>query len=321
MAEENDKKIWNVKRGKGHQWIPAYCRSPEECIDCYVVKLYDGNTSYCGNPRMFLRYKAMIEKPKGVKEMEQTKPFVEKGLLYVPRGARLKCQKCQWSWTSTKARKPSTKTGIRCPKCHSRDVINADGSEILPKKERKGHKVKMERDKEPSKREGEEVGFRRTKKPKVSKEKARAIDELKSRVKREAPPPAEGVPPTEEALPEEELPAIRDMSELLTPEEIGELFDPETFEMLHELEVEALCRKLKKPRYKSYERAIKSLSKKSSMILKLVFRHPDISLGLKILIGLYILQQITLIGAIFAGTEIGYKPIEEGAEPEAEEEE
>lgn len=308
--EWRERKTSDGKRGI--TYIPAKCTVPDNCISCYVVRLHDGNPAYCGNPRILLNFKAMTE-GKTIEEMVKVtngKPFADGGRLFIPKGAKFGCKNCEHTWTTNRARKPSVKTGIRCPKCHSRDVINADGTVIEGVPKKRSHTVRMEAESPPSDGEGVTAEFSKTKK-RATPETLDAVDRVKERFRKDRQAPSGELPepePTDATVGRQRggLARLED-TDLLSAEELAEIFDPETFEMLHELEVQALCNKLNKPRFKSYEKAIKSLARKSSLILKLVFRSPDIELALKIVIGLYILQQITLIGAIMAGTEIGFK--------------
>lgn len=319
---------WRERRtalGKrGITYIPAQCKAPENCISCYVIRLHDGNPAYCGNPRILLKFKAMTE-GKTIEEMVKVtneKPFAQDGKLYIPKGAEFGCKQCEHQWTTTRARQPSVKTGIRCPKCHSRDVVNIDGSAIAGIPKAKSHRLKMETAESPRRvGEGVDAEFSKTKK-KATPETLDAVDRVKERFRKDRQAPTTIEPQATDVTVGRERGSARDyMSELLSAEELAEIFDPETFEMLHELEVQALCNKLNKPRFKSYEKAIKSLARKSSLILKLVFRSPDIELALKIVIGLYILQQITLIGAIVAGTEMGFAADDKRLKEEPTEEE
>jgi DNA-directed RNA polymerase subunit RPC12/RpoP len=226
--------------------------------------------------------------------------------LFIAIGTPLRCENCGNEWMAKKDLFPKPGTGVRCPKCHSRFVKKSSGEWAVPSR-KKGAKteevIKKLRPKAEPSEDAAIVRFERSEGRPIPEERAAKLERLRASLGMERPTRmvSEGAE-REIEIGEEEEPEELEAKPLMATDilSIDEIIDIETVVNFHQMEIEALLRWAKAKKDPSYDRIAQSLGKKAQRMIQLVLRDLTIDNALKILLILYIGQQIALVSLVMS---------------------
>lgn len=256
------------------------------------------------------------------------KTLIEGDRAFIPAHAYLQCE-CGHSWQTTRGTRPKLSTGVRCPKCRSRNVCYPDGTRVIPLKQQQKRQNVPKKMKTTMASPGEEriEEVKKIRRPPVSEgvteievvsaikpERKKTLQDLKEKFRKGEGPGA--------------LPADEDLSAVAAggapPTSIfdeallEEIFDIETFIVAHEFEVELIAQAMKKDVSSvDISNVINTMSRKMQTLLRLIFRDMTIPTAIKVVLFLYAINQMTLVGTIAKAPSL--EGTAEGPETEVEE--